>query len=561
MKRNEILGEHKKGTKAVKYNKKPKDHAAEFGKAKEKLAPVKPMEGYNPNSAGAEHRRKLDQSHAADLKARAEGPDATERDQQRYQNYLDRKEQMRNDYNDRMEREGVGHDRTTHRGGKITATSRGIKHEKTDYEDDNIVFKRKDDDEANPSRYKKYAILDPDDNVDEGRWDRRDAYQRDYDSSQRGMGRRDFGYDDAGYSLAPGHDEGEPVYSRAHDRIGHGGPTARREPAADVPHDVYIDGRKWKTFGSASHASNVARKLQANGKSVSVKASPTDEAMGAEVGKITKVDPTTKKATLTKTDGSSMEVDSTALKPTPDGKMSMDTPDADELKMGTAVVSTENVDLYRLRELSGQPVAEGGITLPNPDGSLPPGAFTAAGQEKLNKMVGDKMNAPANEKDLGNGFTLTTTEFEGKSLPAVLDPQDKTYWIEKPAGTGTKYGMSSYIKIQNGKADGKMPGDQTVDAMKAAGWKAASTSSPRPSPEPSANEPFVPRDYQTKEPLTKGPDGNWRNSKGEARDGLHGGPVTAQGTAQFRSMTPRTPTPESADNQLLQKMLSIAGLK
>jgi hypothetical protein len=63
--------------------------------------------------------------------------------------------------------------------------------------------------------------------------------------------------------------------------------------------------------------------------------------MGADVGKITKVDPTTKKATLTKPDGSSMEVDSTALKPTPDGKMSMDTPDTDELKMGTAVVSTE----------------------------------------------------------------------------------------------------------------------------------------------------------------------------------------------------------------------------
>jgi len=561
MKRNEILGEHKKGTKAVKYNKKPKDHSAEYSKAKEKLAPVKPMEGYNPNSVGAEHRRMLDQSHAADLKARAESPDATERDQQRYQNYLDRKEQMRNDYNDRMEREGIGHDRTTHRGGKITATSRGIKHEKTDYEDDNIVFKRKDDDEANPSRYKKYAILDPDDSVDEGRWDRRDAYQRDYDNSQSGMGRRDFGYDDAGYSLAPGHDEGDPVYSRAHDRIGHGGPGARREPAADVPHDVYIDGRKWKTFGSASHASNVAKKLQANGKSATVKASSTDEAMGAEVGKITKVDPTTKKATLTKTDGSSMEVDSTALKPTPDGKMSMDTPDTDELKTGTAVVSTENVDLHRLRELSGQPVAEGGITLPNADGSLPPGAFTAAGQEKLNKMVGDKMNAPTNEKDLGNGFTLTTTEFEGKSLPAVLDTQSKTYWIEKPSGTVRRYGMSSYIKIQNGKADGKMPGDQTVDAMNAAGWKAASTSSPRPSPEPSASEPFVPKDYQTKEPLTKGPDGKWRNSKGEERDNLHGGPVTAQGTAQFRSLTPRTPTPESADNQLLQKMLSIAGLR
>jgi hypothetical protein len=64
-------------------------------------------EGYNPNSVGAEHRRMLDQSHAADLKARAEGPDATEHDQQRYQNYLDRKKQMANDYNDRMERESI----------------------------------------------------------------------------------------------------------------------------------------------------------------------------------------------------------------------------------------------------------------------------------------------------------------------------------------------------------------------------------------------------------------------------------------------------------------------
>jgi hypothetical protein len=44
MKRNEILGEHKKGTKAVKYNKKAKNPSAEFGKAKEKLAPQKPME-------------------------------------------------------------------------------------------------------------------------------------------------------------------------------------------------------------------------------------------------------------------------------------------------------------------------------------------------------------------------------------------------------------------------------------------------------------------------------------------------------------------------------------
>ena len=152
---------------------------------------------------------------------------------------------------------------------------------------------------------------------------------------------------------------------------------------------------------------------------------------------------------------------------------------------------------------------------------------------------------PANEKDLGNGFTLTTTNYNGQNYPAVLDTQSKTYWIEKPAGSGTQYGMASYLRIVNGKADGKQPGDQTVDAMNAAGWKAASTSSPSPSPEPSANAPFVPRDYQTKEPLTQGTDGKWRNSKGEERDSLHGGPVAAQGTAQFRSLN--IPTPESVD--------------
>ena len=263
MKRNEILGEHKKGTKAVKYNKKPKDHAAEFGKAKEKLAPVKPMEGYNPNSAAAEHRRKLDQSHAADLKARAEAPDATERDQQRYQNYLDKKEQMANDYNDRMEREDIEQE--------ALYRSRG-----------------------NSS-----------------------AYDRDKRSSETGFDR----------------------------------PRDHRGLDQELAHEtnnyaVAIDGRTWKVFASKNHAQAVARSLQNKGKKASVHetgAEPTAEAMGAEVGKITKVDPATKKATLTKADGSSIEVDSTALKPTPDGKMSMDTPDADQLKMGTAVVSTENM--------------------------------------------------------------------------------------------------------------------------------------------------------------------------------------------------------------------------
>lgn len=34
-----------------------------------------------------------------------------------------------------------------------------------------------------------------------------------------------------------------------------------RPSSSDVPHAVHIDGKKWKTFGSQSHASNVARKI------------------------------------------------------------------------------------------------------------------------------------------------------------------------------------------------------------------------------------------------------------------------------------------------------------
>ena len=39
---------------------------------------------------------------------------------------------------------------------------------------------------------------------------------------------------------------------------------------SEVPHDVHIDGHKWKTFGSHNHASNVARKLVSNGKNATV---------------------------------------------------------------------------------------------------------------------------------------------------------------------------------------------------------------------------------------------------------------------------------------------------
>ena len=302
MKRNEILGEHKKGVRAVKYNAKPKTHAepskptnpvaknasAAIGggaagahkdakkssqsvRGQKHKAQPEMAEGYNPNSVGAEHRRKLDQSHAADLKARAEGPDATERDQQRYQNYLDKKEQMANDYNDRMEREGIEQEALYRQRGSSS------------------------------------------------------AYDRDKRSSETGFDRGNNHRDDERHDLDPS--------------------------------DWYIvkDGKMYKTSVYPRDEQEATRRGYSRTRDeANAKAKSTDEAMGADVGKITKVDPATQKATLTKPDGTSMEVDSTALKPTPDGKMSMDTPD---LKTGTAVVSTEATDVPYQVKNGPQPMA------------------------------------------------------------------------------------------------------------------------------------------------------------------------------------------------------------
>ena len=373
MKRNEILGEHKKGVRAVKYNAKPKTHAepskptnpvaknasAAIGggaagahkdakKASQSVrgqkhkAQPEMAEGYNPNSASAEHRRKLDQSHAADLKARAEGPDATDRDKQRYQNYLDKKEQMANDYNDRMERENIEQEALYRSRGSSS------------------------------------------------------AYDRDKRSSETGFDR----------------------------------PRDHRGLDQELAHEtnnyaVAIDGRTWKVFASKNHAQAVARSLQNKGKNASVHetgAEPTAEAMGADVGKITKVDPATQKATLTKPDGTSMEVDSTALKPTPDGKMSMDTPDADELKTGTAVVSTEAADVpYQVKQ-GPQPMA---MTSPRPTAIVASKKWTAItpdieakarqqGFRKVMLMVNKQMvpGLEGGDQQLGSKIIVAPSDFE-----------------------------------------------------------------------------------------------------------------------------------------------------
>ena len=74
---------------------------------------------------------------------------------------------------------------------------------------------------------------------------RHDAYTRDYHSSISGMGKHQS---HAYHADGGANDEG---WDREH-----------HHKPADHPHSVHINGKKWKTFGSHSHATNVARKIK-----------------------------------------------------------------------------------------------------------------------------------------------------------------------------------------------------------------------------------------------------------------------------------------------------------
>jgi hypothetical protein len=167
-------------------------------------------------------------------------------------------------------------------------------------------------------------------------------------------------------------------------------------------------------------------------------------------------------------------------------------------------------------------------TLPND--CLPPSMQKPSIVDKIKGAIGLEEGA---DQDLGNGFTLTTTNYDGQNYPTVFDTQGKIYWLELTDNIHT-IGFGSHIKIENGKATAGMPGKQTLAAMKAAGWNVREPRQREPEPAPSA--PFVPKDYQTGEPLTKGQDGKWYNKAGQERDNLHGGPIMPGGTAQFRSL-------------------------
>jgi hypothetical protein len=103
-----------------------------------------------------------------------------------------------------------------------------------------------------------------------------------------------------------------------------------------------------------------------------------------------------------------------------------------------------------------QKIEEGGITLPNPDGSLPPGAFTAADQEKLNQRVSAQASgATAGGVPIGstppgiNRLTGKPIEPAAEPAPAAEKPvvplsQRYTPGISYPAAYTVAYQDKEY---------------------------------------------------------------------------------------------------------------------
>lgn len=135
---------------------------------------------------------------------------------------------------------------------------------------------------------------------------------------------------------------------------------------------VVINGRPWKVFPGKGYADSpeefrnlqnmrswAERKSAATGKKWTVQltgAEPTvSEATppGTLIGKISKVDPATKKVTVTNPkDNTTQEVDPKSLKPTANGKLAMDTPDIGTVRTGTEIVSAGE-SINSLKKLAG----------------------------------------------------------------------------------------------------------------------------------------------------------------------------------------------------------------
>ena len=106
-----------------------------LGNVKKKVESIGSQEeAYNPNSVDAQHRRDLEASHEKNLKDKAASGDQNA--QARLDALAQKKERMRNDYNDRMERESVDKSQVPaykrkEQGGDWKMSTKDLEKEKT----------------------------------------------------------------------------------------------------------------------------------------------------------------------------------------------------------------------------------------------------------------------------------------------------------------------------------------------------------------------------------------------------------------------------------------------
>lgn len=176
----------------------------------------------------------------------------------------------------------------THKGGIVTKTAKGIKHTKTDYDDEGMGWRGKDKTSSDKSPYKKFPILDKD--IDEGVSEGEATLSKIAAAGDDGYDMIDDGlngllggeaeimlqdmYNEISieYRLHPD-DDFEKIIDRMMDRIendyGNNMSERFRDPKdwdegnTEPPNNfaVYINGKKWKVFQGRGTYADDAREM------------------------------------------------------------------------------------------------------------------------------------------------------------------------------------------------------------------------------------------------------------------------------------------------------------
>jgi hypothetical protein len=213
-------------------------------------------------------------------------------------------------------------------------------------------------------------------------------------------------FDDSGISARPGHDEGEPVYDPRYDRIGAGDPRGSGHSYSSSHHQPKMVGMYFYDI------------------------KPGQEEDAQQIG----------------------------VKKTKSGKWALVQHDTSG---ATFRHKKHLADLYFGSGKFWSPKNEG-VSLPNPDGSYPPGAHTPEKQQELNQWVSQKITVDVNQPgELKRGEMTRPTDSGVETLPVVaygktgLRPRFPM-GTEQTKGQLMGHGLVD-VKIYNGTAYIELP--------------------------------------------------------------------------------------------------------